>query len=40
VDVAVNPSEETLRKSMRETGDPCLAWVAEIPYSTLLSALQ
>lgn len=40
VDAAVNPSEEILRKSMRETGDPCLAWVAEIPYSTLVSALQ
>ncbi len=40
VDAAVNPSEEILRKSMRETGDPCLAWVAEIPYSTLISTLQ
>ena len=40
VDAEVNPSEEILRKSMRETGDPCLAWVAEIPYSTLLSALH
>lgn len=40
LDVAVNPSEETLRKSIRETGDPSLAWIAEIPYSTLVSALQ
>lgn len=38
--LAVNPSEETLRKSIRETGDPSLAWIAEIPYSTLVSALQ
>ena len=34
--VTVNPSEETLRNSIRETGDPCLAWVAEIPYSLLI----
>ena len=40
VDVKVNPSEETLRKSMRETGDPSLAWIAEVPYSTLISALK
>ena len=31
----VNPSEEILRESIRETGDPSLAWVAEIPYSLL-----
>lgn len=33
--VRVNPSEETLAASMRETGDPSLAWVAEIPCSLL-----
>ena len=33
--VKVNPSMETLQKSIRETGDPSLAWVAEIPYSQL-----
>ena len=33
--VKVNPSEEILRESIRETGDPSLAWVAEIPYSLL-----
>ena len=31
--VMVHPSEDMLRASMRETGDPELAWVAEIPYS-------
>ena len=34
-DVWVYPSEETLRASMLKTGDPALAWVAEIPYSLL-----
>ena len=34
-DVQVNPSLETLRASILETGDPNLAWVAEIPYSML-----
>ena len=33
--VQVNPSRETLLSSVRETGDPGLAWVAEIPYSLL-----
>ncbi len=37
-DVTVNPSEETLRESIRKTGDPFLAWVAEIPYSQLTAA--
>ena len=37
-DVMVNPSEETLRESIRKTGDPFLAWVAEIPYSQLTAA--
>ncbi len=37
-DVTVNPSEETLRESIRKTGDPFLAWVAEIPYSLLTAA--
>ena len=40
VDVKVNPSEETLWKSMRETGDPSLAWIAEVPYSTLAAAMK
>jgi len=40
VDVQVNPSEEILRESMLETGDPELAWIAEVPYSTLEEALQ
>ena len=37
-DVTVIPSEETLRESIRKTGDPFLAWVAEIPYSLLKAA--
>ena len=37
-DVMVNPSEETLRESIRKTGDPFLAWAAEIPYSLLTAA--
>ena len=37
-DVTVNPSEETLRESIRKTGDPFLDWVAEIPYSQLTAA--
>jgi len=36
-EVMVNPSEETLRESIRETGDPNLAWVAEISYERLIS---
>ncbi len=35
--VRVNPSSATLRSALRETGDPALAWVAEIPYSLLSS---
>lgn len=34
-EVRVNPSRETMYASIRETGDPSLAWVAEIPYSSL-----
>ena len=34
-EVRVNPSQETMHASMLETGDPSLAWVAEIPYSSL-----
>ena len=34
-EVHVNPSMETMLSSMLETGDPELAWVAEIPYSQL-----
>ncbi len=34
-EVHVNPSEETLISSIKQTGDPMLAWVAEIPYSML-----
>ena len=37
-DVMVNPSEETLRESIRKTVDPFLAWAAEIPYSLLTAA--
>ena len=37
-DVTVIPSGETLRESIRKTGDPFLAWVAEIPYSLLKAA--
>ena len=37
-EVHVNPSEETIRSSIRETGDPYLAWVAEIPYSSLVNS--
>ncbi|MBO7662600.1 MAG: hypothetical protein J6U01_04450 [Clostridia bacterium] len=33
--VKVNPSAEILRQSIRETGDPSLGWVAEIPYTLL-----
>ena len=33
--VEVNPSPEILAASLRITGDPELAWVAEIPYSLL-----
>ena len=33
--VRVNPSRETMLASILETGDPALAWVAEIPYSSL-----
>jgi len=36
VNVQVNPSGDVLRDSMLETGDPSLAWVAEIPYSLLI----
>ena len=36
--VQVNPSMETLQNSIIETGDPSLAWVAEIPYSQLDSS--
>ena len=35
IEVHVNPSWDTMLSSMRETGDPSLAWVAEIPYSVL-----
>lgn len=34
-EVYVNPSRETALASMQETGDPALAWVAEIPCSLL-----
>ena len=34
-EVRVNPSRETTYASILETGDPELAWVAEIPYSSL-----
>jgi len=34
-EVQVNPSPETLLASIRETGDPSLAWAAEIPLSML-----
>ena len=34
-EVHVRPSEETLLSSMKKTGDPLLAWVAEIPYSMI-----
>lgn len=33
--VKVNPSAAVLDDALRETGDPSLAWVAEIPYSQL-----
>ena len=33
--VRVNPSYDTMLSSMRETGDPALAWAAEIPWSLL-----
>ncbi len=33
--VRVNPSRKTMFASVLETGDPTLAWVAEIPYSSL-----
>ena len=34
-EVLVHPSEETMLASILETGDPTLAWAAEIPYSLL-----
>lgn len=34
-EVHVNPSQEIMLASMMETGDPDLAWAAEIPYSLL-----
>ena len=33
--VKVNPSAAVLDDALRETGDPSLAWIAEIPYSQL-----
>ena len=34
-EVHVNPSWDTMLDAMSETGDPALAWAAEIPYSAL-----
>ncbi len=34
-EVRVNPSWDTMLDAMTETGDPDLAWAAEIPYSAL-----
>ena len=37
-EVIVHPSRDVLKASMLETGDPALAWAAEIPYSALFAS--